>query len=116
MLRVVLMSLLLAAPALAEGWRPLTSAEIQAALSGRSLVYEDGTTQNFFSDGRTLYRAGADAGAGESWGKWWVAGDQYCSTWPPSETPACYDVEAEGQDVRFRGGDGSVSSGHYADP
>ena len=90
----------------------MTSAGITAALTGRSLVYEDGTQQNFFADGRTLYRAGA----GESWGKWWVADGAYCSTWPPSETPACYGVEAQGTMIRFLDKGGSETRGSYSDP
>lgn len=111
-MRAVFFFLVLAAPALAEGWKPLTGAGITAALSGQALEYADGTTQNFFADGRTLYRAGA----GESWGKWWVADDLYCSTWPPSQTPACFVVKTEADAIRFIGSDGSETLGHTVDP
>jgi hypothetical protein len=99
------------APALAEDWRLLDDAGIKAALAARVLRYEDGSTQNFFTDGRTLY----EAGAGESWGKWWVAGSKYCSTWPPSDVPACYTVEATGLDLRFTSNRGDVSVGRHED-
>jgi hypothetical protein len=104
-------SLALFTPALAEDWRPLDDAGITAALSARVLGYEDGSTQNFFADGRTLYQAGA----GESWGKWWVEGGQYCSNWPPSDVAACYGVEVQGLEVRFTSKSGDVSVGRYQD-
>jgi hypothetical protein len=110
-MRSLVLCLLLATPALAEDWTPLDDAGITAALSARVLQYQDGSTQNFFTDGRTLYQAGA----GESWGKWWVESGQYCSTWPPSDVPACYRVEAKGPEVRFTGRSGDVSVGRYTD-
>jgi hypothetical protein len=111
MLRTAILCLVLTSPALAGDWTLLDDEGITAALSARVLGYEDGSTQNFFPDGRTLY----EAGAGESWGKWWVAGGKYCSTWPPSDVPACYVVEALGLDVRFTGAGGDVSVGGYVD-
>jgi hypothetical protein len=110
-MRVMMLWLCLAIPALAEDWRRLDDAGISAALSARVLQYEDGSTQNFFPDGRTLFAAGA----GESWGKWWVDGEQYCSTWPPSDVAACYGVDAQGLDVRFTSKGGDVSVGRYVD-
>jgi hypothetical protein len=110
-MRSLLICLLLSTPSLAEDWRTLDSAEITAALSARVLQYQDGSTQNFFTDGRTLY----EAGAGESWGKWWVEGGKYCSTWPPSDVAACYSVQAQGLNVRFTGKGGDVSVGRYQD-
>lgn len=110
-MRSLLVCLLLSAPAFAEDWRVLDEAGISAALAARVLQYEDGSTQNFFQDGRTLY----EAGAGESWGKWWVSGGQYCSTWPPSDVAACYGVEVLGLDVRFTSTGGDMSVGRYVD-
>ncbi|KAF0117000.1 MAG: hypothetical protein FD150_90 [Rhodobacteraceae bacterium] len=110
-MRTLTLCLLLTTPALAENWRTLDDAGITAALSARVLQYPDGSTQNFFQDGRTL----SEAGAGASWGKWWVAGGQYCSTWPPSDVAACYRVEAQGLNVRFIGKAGDVSVGRYVD-
>jgi hypothetical protein len=111
MLRSAILGLLVASPVLAEDWRLLDDPGITAALSARVLQYQDGATQNFFADGRTLYAAGA----GESWGKWWVAGGKYCSTWPPSDVAACYAVETQGLDVRFTGSGGEISTGRYVD-
>jgi hypothetical protein len=105
------LTLCLAAPAWAEDWRVLDTAGIAAALSARVLGHEDGSTQNFFTDGRTLYQVGG----GEAWGKGWVEGDQNCSTLPPSDVAACYGVEAQGLDVRFTSKGGDVSVGRYQD-
>lgn len=111
MLRSALLALFLATPALGEDWTRLDDAGIRTALAARVLGFPDGSTQNFFQDGRTLYQAGA----GESWGKWWVEGGQYCSIWPPSDVAACYGVEQRGLDVRFTSESGDVSVGRYQD-
>ena len=114
-MRAAILCLFLTIPALdpvhAEDWRRLDDAGITSALSARVLGYEDGSTQNFFQDGRTLY----EVKGGESWGKWWVEGGQYCSTWPPSDVAACYGVEVQGLDVRFTSSGGDVSVGRYQD-
>jgi hypothetical protein len=111
MRRAILLALCLASPVFADDWRELDAAGITEALSARVLQYEDGSTQNFFQDGRTMYQAGA----GESWGKWWVESDRYCSSWPPSDRPSCYRVEVLGLDLRFAGTGGSISVGRYQD-
>jgi hypothetical protein len=109
--RVLLIWLSLAIKALAEDWRALDGPGITAALAARVLQYQDGSTQNFFQYGRTMY----EAGGGESWGKWWVEGDRYCSSWPPSDVAACYGVEAQGLDLRFTSNSGDVTVGRYVD-
>ena len=80
-------------------WRPLAGAEIEEALSGRTLAY-DFERQRFFASGRTSY----DAGILE-WGHWEVRDDRYCSLWPPAEDWTCYDVAVregpEGREIRF---------------
>jgi hypothetical protein len=114
MTRHFLLALMLASPAVAEDWRRLDGAGITAALSARVLRYEDGSTQNFFQDGRTLYKAGAT----ESWGKWWARGGSFCASWPPSDRPFCYVVDARGLDLRFTGigpTGGLVAIGRYID-
>jgi hypothetical protein len=110
-LRPFLLAVCLASPTQAGEWRQLDDAGIAAALTARVLLYQDGATQNFFADGRTLY----EAESGESWGKWWVEGDRYCSTWPPSDTPACYNVDANGLDIRFTDRKGTATVGRYID-
>jgi hypothetical protein len=99
--------------ALAEGWQDLTGTQITEALAARVVEYDDGGTQNFFADGRTLF----EVDAGESWGKWRVEGDLYCSVWPPNELWECYSVSREtaGLGLRFTAKDGEVSAGHYID-
>jgi len=110
MRRIALVLVVLAGPLAAEGWVPLSGAEIVAALEGRKLQY-DSAWQDFRVSGRTLYNAGED-----SWGYWSVRGDQYCSSWPPSDLWACYDMERSGDRLRFVGSSaGDVSEGVYAD-
>jgi hypothetical protein len=103
-----LTALLLATPAWAEDWQPLDGPAIRAALESRSLIYDDGTTQDFRPDGRTLY--GTD-----SWGTWRVEGNRYCSAWPPSDAWSCYDMAQDGLRLKFISGDGSESIGTYND-
>lgn len=81
--------LALAGAASAEPWEQMTGAEIAAALTGRTLVYDSGW-QEFFESGRTLYNAGRD-----SWGTWRVEGDRYCSQWPPSDSWSCYAMSRD---------------------
>ncbi len=95
-----------------EGWTRLTGADVAAALTARTLTYDDGATQDFRADGGTTYTSGSP-----SLGHWRVEGDRYCSQWPPSESWACYDLDrsADGLDLRFVAGDGSSSAGRYTD-
>jgi hypothetical protein len=102
----VVVWMLAAGSAGAEEWRMLSGAEITAALTARVVQYQDGARQDFFADGRTLY--------GESWGRWRVEADQYCSQWPPSDRWACYGVEVSGIDLRFVAG-AEVTTGRYVD-
>lgn len=115
MRRLLVIGLCLATPAAAEEWHALDGPGIAAALAARVLRYKDGTTQNFFADGRTLFETAS--GDGESWGRWQVRADQYCSVWPPSDSWACYAVaaEARGHDLRFIAASGSVTTGRYQD-
>jgi hypothetical protein len=94
-------------PALAEGWERLDGPAIAAALGARVLGYPDGTLQDFFADGRTLY--------GESYGRWEVRGDRYCSLWPPSDRWTCYAVDRKRLDIRFTAEDGTGTIGRYVD-
>lgn len=99
---------LLAGPAWAD-WIALTGPQIQQALEGRRLHY-DNAWQDFRASGRTLYNAGRD-----SWGYWAVRGDQYCSQWPPGERWDCYDMQRKDDMLRFVAGDGSFTDGTYAE-
>lgn len=106
MKRLTLILTMVATPLFAE-WKPMTGAEIETALSGKTLIY-DNAQQVFYPSGRTLYDAGRP-----SWGYWAARGDQYCSQWPPGDLWACYDMERDGDMLRFIAGDGSVTTGRY---
>jgi hypothetical protein len=95
------------APATAEEWERLDGPGISAALTARVLGYPDGTLQDFFADGRTLY--------GESSGRWEVRGDRYCSLWPPSDRWTCYAVDRNRLDIRFVDDAGEATVGRYVD-
>lgn len=99
---------LLAGPALAKD-TPLDGAAILTVLTDVELVYEDGATQLFRDGGVTIYDNGR-----QSTGRWAVREDRYCSSWPPSETWACYVVtqSPDGQTIGFVADDGSTTSGH----
>ena len=90
----------------------LNGAAITQALAGHKFAYDDGTSQLFADDGRTLFFA---RDSSESIGHWRVEGDQYCSVWPPSDHWACYDVTQDGGQIGFVSGDGSVSLARRAD-
>ncbi len=105
--------ILIAGSAMAEdGWTRLAAAEISAALSARSVIYADGSSQDFRADGGTTYTADAP-----TLGHWEVRGDEYCSVWPPSDRWACYGVERsrDGLDIRFVAADGGATTGRYND-
>lgn len=93
--------------ALAQEWERLDGQGITDALTARVLGYPDGTLQDFFADGRTLY--------GERWGRWEVRGDSYCSQWPPSDRWDCYAVGRNGLDIRFTAENGATTVGRYVD-
>lgn len=104
---LLLTALVLPSFAQAEGWTKLTGPEIQEALEGRVLQYEN-AWQDFRASGRTLYNAGRD-----SWGYWNVRGDQYCSMWPPSDIWACYDLERSADKLRFVGDHNDITDATY---
>ncbi len=101
---------LMALPVLADDMA-LDGAGIAAALADKTLIYDDGSSQNFQADGATTYESGKP-----SLGHWALRGDRYCSVWPPSDYWACYDVvqSADGQSLTFVADDGSRTTGHYA--
>ncbi|MDW3225600.1 MAG: hypothetical protein R8G34_22360 [Paracoccaceae bacterium] len=110
-MRALKVAALIFCPVMAQSqdWTPLSGDAIRAALTGRTLQYEN-AWQDFRATGRTLYNAGAD-----SWGYWRVQGDQYCSQWPPSDLWACYDMARAGEKLRFIGQGGDVTDASYAD-
>ncbi|MGR3467556.1 MAG: hypothetical protein ACU0CI_06720 [Shimia sp.] len=98
--------MLLATPALADDFKPMTGAQITEALTDTSLTYETGATQRFYASGRTLYDAGRP-----SWGAWEVRDDLYCSEWPPASGWDCYAMDTDGAVLRFIGPRGDVTVG-----
>ena len=59
----------------------VAAADMPAALTAATLVFEDGATQVFSSDGRTIY----DDHARRTEGTWSVLEDgKFSSFWPPS--------------------------------
>jgi hypothetical protein len=108
MMRAAMVALvLMAGPVSAEEWRLIDGPGIRAALKARVLVYADGTLQDFFADGRTLY--------GDQWGRWAVRDDRYCSSWPPAGRWDCYEVALRGLEVRFTSGGKDAVVGKYVD-
>jgi hypothetical protein len=106
-MRIVWMLLVLW-PGAAFAWERLDDAGITAALSDRSLQYDQYTLQHFRKSGVTEYITER-----YSEGRWAARDGQYCSVWPPSDRWECYDVEAEGQSIRFIGSDGSIAQGSH---
>lgn len=61
--------------------QPVDAADMVAALTAAQFVFEDGATQSFTADGRTIY---VDRGAPTA-GEWSVVGDgTFASFWPPT--------------------------------
>ena len=98
--------------ATAEDWQTLDAPAITLALTARVVADEGGATQRFNEDASTVYTT-----THPNTGAWRVERNQYCSQWPPSDRWSCYDValSADGLDLRFTAGDGSVSVGRYED-
>jgi len=107
---IALAAALVPTMALAD-WNPLSGAEITAALTDRTLVYEDGAKQEFHADGGTVYVKDSP-----SRGHWAVRAEEYCSVWPPSDRWDSYGLEGEGEAMRFVAKDGSFTAGTYAAP
>ena len=91
-------------PGAALAWERLDDAGIEAALADRVLRYDAWTTQVFFADGRTEYHTERYAE-----GSWRAEGGRYCSVWPPAASWTCYDVDRDGDRLRFTN-DGGVES------
>lgn len=96
----------------AEDWERLDGPGIEAALTGKTLVYDGIARQTFGAGGETVYTTDRP-----SQGRWAVRAGQYCSVWPPSDTWACYDVarSGDGGQIRFTASDRSSSVGLYAE-
>ena len=94
----------------------VATADVPKAVTAGRLMYADGATQVFTTDGQTTYSERGGDSAGE-----WYVDDQgrFCSFWPPSYR-ACYALRwmvEDGQIVglRFTGlRDGVTFEGRYA--
>lgn len=93
----------------AGDFQKLSGEEILSALAGKKLEYGSGVWQVFEASMTTQYFSG-----GPSVGRWAVRGDQYCSTWPPADLWACYDVWRNGDAIRFVDDAGGQTVGVYA--
>lgn len=109
-MKILVMSLAMLPTALwADDWVPLTDdAAITAALADRVVVYDAYTLQRFGAAGDTQYVTER-----MSRGRWAAREGQYCSTWPPSDAWYCYDLQINGDRLRFISADRSVSEGAY---
>ncbi len=101
-------AMMVCSAAQSEEWRVLSGEQIATQLTGRTVIYVN-ATQRFYASGRTLYNAGHD-----SWGRWEVRGNQYCSQWPPAGGWACYDVAVQPGKLQFQGESGDLSEGVFA--
>ena len=102
-MRLIVALAMMAAPAWA-----LDDAAVLAALTGKVLAYDDGTTQSFQGDGETIFLS---KDGKQSIGHWRVQAGRYCSVWPPSDHWACYDVTVAGRTIGFVADDGGVLAG-----
>jgi hypothetical protein len=69
--------------------QPVAASLIPRAVTAGELVFEDGATQTFDTNGDTRY---VEADGRPTQGQWSVdEGGRFCSFWPPSYR-ACYDL------------------------
>ena len=94
----------------ADEFQALSGDEILQALIGKKLEYGEGAWQTFEDSMLTQYFS-----VRPSSGRWAVRGDQYCSLWPPSDLWACYDVQKDGNTIRFIGEGRDITDGTYAE-
>ncbi|MEM1005954.1 MAG: hypothetical protein AAF496_15240 [Pseudomonadota bacterium] len=92
--------------AAADEFQALTGEQIQRSLTGTKLDYGEGVWQTFSDSMLTQYFSGRPSS-----GRWAVREDRYCSLWPPSDLWACYDVQRNGDVIRFIDDAGGVTDG-----
>jgi hypothetical protein len=99
-----------------ETWLPLDGPAAEAALAGRTIVWEGGAVQHLRSDGETSYAADP-ASPVRAWGRWAIRGERYCTAWPPAESWRCYRIEAAPGTprLRFTADDGARLTAGYAE-
>ncbi len=72
--------------------KKLKAEAITKTLQGNTAYLNNGATQSFYKDGKTLYLA---ANGGLERGSWNTQGDKYCSQW--SGRWSCYDMTGDGK-------------------
>ncbi|WP_344210609.1 hypothetical protein [Kribbella sancticallisti] len=83
----------------AEDGAAVAAADIPKAVTAGRLVYVDGASQVFTTDGLTTY----SEPRGDSAGEWYVDDDgRFCSFWPPSYR-ACYVLRWMVENTRIVG-------------
>lgn len=106
---ILLVALFLPTISQADDWVKLTNeGDINIALSGKIVRFDDYSFQVFGKNGKTRYFTER-----VSDGLWEVRAGQYCSTWPPSVNWTCYDFSLKGERMRFALADGTFSEGYY---
>lgn len=97
MLRSILFAAAFAAsPAVAQDFQTLEADEIWSTMMGNAYTYPTGAWQEFLPSGRTRYVSGNN-----SWGLWRVKDGCYCAQWPPAANWTCYEVQSNGDRLRF---------------
>lgn len=92
-------------------WQRLSTSDIEAALSGRTIDYAN-ARQEFSASGRSYY---AETGGETEFGQWEARANRYCSLWPPSTAWSCYKLEQDAGDplhLRFVGERGDSYPGY----
>lgn len=79
----------------------LTGPQISELLVTIKSIGEN-NSQTFGKNGATNYTEKNR----DSFGRWWVEADQYCSVWPPNSFKACYDVLRDGNQLIWVGESG----------
>jgi hypothetical protein len=98
--RIAVTSLLFALLAqTAFAWESISGTEIATFLSGAQVSFETGE-QQAWTENRTVYVDGES-----SQGQWRIRNERYCSKFG-NNSWTCYDVDREGEDIRFTGDDG----------
>ncbi|MBN3562132.1 hypothetical protein [Aliamphritea spongicola] len=88
-----LLAMLLAGAAVAAEERPLSGAEIQQLLAGKTAYLDNGAVQTFSSNGKTLY---FHEPRPLETGTWKTDGNEYCSEW--GGRWSCYKMTGDGAD------------------
>lgn len=94
-------------------WQTVAPADLEGAIAGKTVLYDDGNWQSFGADGTTRYVDGGH----DTFGGWRVRDGVFESVWPPSKRWDGYRVEvtASGDAIRFVSPGGAVFGGLFGD-